>query len=238
MLLPKAQGNFVGLLAFLLAILLRPDTSLLAQDTVSVPARGGSMVAADLYGKGPRGVVLAHGGRFDRGSWKDQALALAKAGYRVIAIDFRAAVQARAGAESKCLYDPVCLSADVLAAVRYLHQTGARSVAVVGGSLGGGAAAQASVDAAPGEIDRLVLLAPMPIDHPEHIKGRKLFITSRDDRGPGDVLRLPEIRDQYEKALDPKELVVLEGSAHAQFIFATEQGKRLMAEILRFLSQR
>jgi hypothetical protein len=33
-------------------------------------------------------------------------------------------------------------------------------------------------------------------------------------------------------------LLVLEGSAHAQFIFATDQGERLMAEILRFLSAR
>jgi hypothetical protein len=47
---------------------------------------------------------------------------------------------------------------------------------------------------------------------------------------------LPRIRAQYEKATDPKELVVLDGSAHAQFIFDTAQGERLMREILRFLS--
>jgi len=41
-----------------------------------------------------------------------------------------------------------------------------------------------------------------------------------------------------EKAAGPKELVVLEGSAHAQFIFDTDQGDRLMREILRFLSSR
>jgi hypothetical protein len=31
--------------------------------------------------------------------------------------------------------------------------------------------------------------------------------------------------------------VILEGSAHAQFIFNTEQGPRLMQELLKFLSQ-
>ena len=230
-------GQASGGYTILLAMLLQLDSRLLAQDAISIRARDGGTVAADLYGKGPRGVVLAHGGRFDKGGWKDQALVLTKAGYRVLAIDFRAAVKARAGTETECLYDPVCLSADVLAAVRYLRQTGAGSVAVVGGSLGGGAAAQASVDAAPGEIDRLVLLAPMPIDHPERMKGRTFYITSRDDRGSGDMLRLPAVRAQYEKAPQPKELLVLEGSAHAQFIFGTEQGPRLMAEILRFLSQ-
>jgi hypothetical protein len=45
-----------------------------------------------------------------------------------------------------------------------------------------------------------------------------------------------KIRAQYEKAPNPKELVILEGSAHAQFIFQTDQGTRLMREILRFLS--
>lgn len=49
--------------------------------------------------------------------------------------------------------------------------------------------------------------------------------------------RLVRIRAQYEKAPEPKELVVLEGSAHAQYIFATDQGERLMREILRFLSE-
>jgi len=46
----------------------------------------------------------------------------------------------------------------------------------------------------------------------------------------------PTIRAEYDKAPDPKELMILEGSAHAQFIFQTDQGERLMREILRFLS--
>ena len=35
-----------------------------------------------------------------------------------------------------------------------------------------------------------------------------------------------------------KELLILDGDAHAQFIFATDQGDRLMRAILRFLSDR
>jgi hypothetical protein len=68
------------------------------------------------------------------------------------------------------------------------------------------------------------------------MKGRKLFIVARDDAND-DGLRLPRIRANYQRALGPKELVILDGSAHAQFIFATDQGARLMREILRFLSQ-
>ena len=208
------------------------------QQPVSIPAPAGGPIQADAYGKGDRAVVLAHGGRFDKSSWEKQARVLADAGFRVVAIDFRAAVQARSGTEPPCLYDETCLSIDVLAAVRYLKSDGAKTVSIVGASLGGGAAAQASVDARDGEIDRLVLLAHMPIAAPEKMKGRKLFIVSRGDLGSGDIPRLAGIRDQYDKAPGPKELVVLEGSAHAQFIFDTPEGDRLMHEILRFLTAR
>jgi len=45
------------------------------------------------------------------------------------------------------------------------------------------------------------------------------------------------IRANYEKAFGPKELIILDGSAHAQFLFATDQGERVMREILRFPSE-
>lgn len=72
----------------------------------------------DLYGRGERGVVPAHGGRFDKESWEKQA--------RALAIDFRGFGQA----------NPVSapLHFGVLAAVRYLRKTGATGVSVVGGA--------------------------------------------------------------------------------------------------------
>jgi alpha/beta superfamily hydrolase len=203
-------------------------------EQVSFPTQDGGLIYANLYGKGDRGVVLAHGGRFTKESWEKQAQVLVKAGFRVLAIDFRGRGQSRGGVRTNT--NDSGERFDVLAAVRYLRQNGARTVSVVGASFGGWAAADASVEAKPGEIDRLVLLAHSPIDKPEQIKGRKLFIVCRDDANDAG-LRLPRIREQYEKAPDPKELVILEGSAHAQFIFATDQGERLMAEILLFLSK-
>src|SRR5687767_2969050 len=127
------------LTSVVVAGLLTFPSVLRAQQLVSLPTPDGGTVAADLYGTGNRGVVLAHGGRFDKSSWKKQAQALADAGFRVLAIDFRASVQSRAGRESACLYDESCLAVDVLAAVRYLRRAGAKTVSVVGASLGGGA---------------------------------------------------------------------------------------------------
>ena len=200
-----------------------------AQEHVSFSTQDGALIHADLYGKGERGVVLAHGAQFNKESWTVQARALEEAGFRVLAIDFRGYGESRGATSPKSPYENLHL--DVLSAVRYLHQSGVKTVSVIGGSMGGGAAAQAAVAANAGEIDRLVLLAAVPIQHPDRIKGRKLFITSR-----GDALA-NKVREQYESAPEPKKLVVLEGSAHAQHIFATDQAERLMHEILQFLSE-
>jgi alpha-beta hydrolase superfamily lysophospholipase len=208
-----------------------------AQEHVSFPTEDKGLVHADLYGKkGDKAVVLAHGGRFNKESWKKQAAALEKEGFRVLAINFRGYGESKGPGDSDVLSAPLYF--DVLAAVRYLRNEGAKTVSVVGGSMGGGAAGKASVEAKEGEIDRLVFLGSGGSDdHPEKMKGRKLFIIARDDRS-GDGPRLPKVREHYEKATEPKELIILEGSAHAQFLFETDQAERVMKEILRFLSEK
>ena len=207
-----------------------------AQEHVSFPTSDGGLVHADLYGKGDRAVVLAHGGRFNKESWKDQAKTLERAGFRVLAINFRGYGQSTGPGQADPLSAPLHL--DVLAAVRYMRKAGAKTVSVVGGSMGGGAAGDASVEAAPGEIDRLVFLGSGGSGRPEKMKGRKLFLIARDDLGSGDIPRLPRVREQFERTPGPKELIVLEGSAHAQFLFDSDQAERVMREILRFLSEK
>src|SRR5437667_8912302 len=204
-----------------------------AQKTVSFPTADGGVVSADSYGTGERGVVLAHGGRFNKGSWEKQAQTLAAAGFRVLAIDFRGYGQSRGPGDSDPMSAPLHL--DVLAAVRYLRKSGAKTVSVVGASMGGGAAGDASILSALGKIHRLVFLGAAPNGPAEKLKAPSLFLVAREDAS-GDGLRLPGIRAQYEKAPEPKELIILEGSAHAQFLFQTDQGEKVMREILRFLS--
>lgn len=221
-------------LTIAIVFIIRMCSPLQAQTLVSFPTADSGLVYADLYGKGEHGIVLAHGGRFNKESWGLQAKALAEASFRVLAIDFRGYGQSDGPGQANPLSAPLYL--DVLAAVRYLHQAGAKKVSVIGGSMGGGAAAEASIAAAPGEIDRLVLLAAMAIDRPEQIKGRKLFITACQDTTASGTPRLVKIREQFDKAPEPKALVILEGYAHAQALFQTDQNERLIREILRFLS--
>ncbi len=195
---------------------------------ISFPSQDGGVVYADLYGAGDRGVVLAHGMKFDKASWKEQAAQLEKAGFRVVAIDFRGYGKSHGGPKSSSPHDEMYL--DVLAAADYLRGHGAKTIAVIGASMGGGASANAVVKGAPGAIDRLILLAPVPIEHPERIACPKLYATAQ-----GDPIT-PRVKEQYAKAPEPKELLMLEGSAHAQNLFATDQNERLMKKILEFLS--
>ena len=215
----------------LLALAMAALTS--AQQSISLLAEDGGRVCADLYGQGNRAVVLAHGGRFNKESWQVQASALVSEGFRVLAIDFRGFGCSTGPGQAD--FDNAPFENDVLAAVRYLKAHRAKTVSVVGGSFGGAAAGDASIKAARGEIDRIVFLGAAPNLPAEKLKSRALFIVARDDANDAG-LRLPGIRAQYEKTPGVKELIVLDGSAHAQFLFQTDQSARVMHEILRFLS--
>jgi pimeloyl-ACP methyl ester carboxylesterase len=208
-------------------------TTLAAVQTISFPTEDGGRVCADLYGQGPHGVVLAHGGRFNKESWREQAQVLASDGFQVLAIDFRGFGCSTGPGQAD--FDHAPFEKDVIAAVRYLKGHGAKSVSVVGGSFGGAAAGDASIQSSPGEIDRIVFLGAAPNLSADKLKSRSLFIVAREDRNDSGA-RLPGIRAQYEMAPQPKELIVLDGSAHAQFLFQTNQNTRVMQEVVRFLS--
>jgi len=226
----RVASGLLGALAFVVA----PGFPASAQSLVSFPTDDGGVIFANEYGSGDHAIILVHGGGFAKESWAEQAEAISEAGFRTLAIDLRGRGRSRGGHGSRPGDDLIHL--DVLAAIHYLRDSGATWVSLVGASLGGWAVARAATVAAPEAIDRIVLLAAPPITNPEALKGRTLFVVTRGDvRGEG-VLRLPSIRDQYERAPDPKELLILEGPAHAQRIFDTEQGPRLLREIMRFLS--
>ena len=215
------------------ALFLALALPVLAQQTISFPTQDGGLIFGDVYGKGERAVVLAHGGRFNKQGWAEQARSIAAAGFRALAIDFRGEGQSRGATAADV---EAGRRFDVLGAVHYLRRTGAKSVSVVGASMGGDYAAEAA-EIEPKAIDRLVLLASGAYTTLDNFKAPKLFILARDDAND-DGPRLPQIRARYEKAADPKELIIVDGSAHAQFLFQTDQGARVMREILRFLTQR
>lgn len=232
-----------------LLILLLLFASAGAQTEVSFASDGGATIYADVYapakdaGAGEQGVVLAHGGRYTKESWKAQAEALARAGFRVLAFDFRGHGKSTwPGAGNR---DPAHYPQDVLSAVRYLKKQGAKKVSVVGGSMGGSAAAEAAIaSGASGrghssespEIHRLVLLAAPIYESAEKLNVPVLFIVAEKDiRGDGKI-RLDQIRANLEAVRSSEKLLhVVSGMAHAQALFQTEHADAIMRRIIGFL---
>jgi dienelactone hydrolase len=211
------------------------------QRVVSIPvADAGSgklaQILGDVYGSGKRGLLLVHGGRFSKESWRKQGPVFARAGFVVLAINFRGDGPNPDGSPGSHGTDEENAT-DVLAAVDYLRRMGATTVSAIGGNLGGDAVGDAEARRDGGVFERMVILASEGGDHPEKLRGSKLFIVAREDSN-GAGPRLPGITRSYERAPEPKKLVVLEGSAHAQFIFDTSEGEVLMRDLLDFLSEK
>src|ERR1700738_3296261 len=81
------EGSMRSLILLCLPLSLRPG---LAQRPVHFPVPNGQgEVQADLYGAGTKALILAHGGRFNKESWRSQAEEFARAGFLVLAIRFR-----------------------------------------------------------------------------------------------------------------------------------------------------
>lgn len=185
--------------------------------------RDGGLIYGFLYPAGKHGVVLAHGAIFSKESWEEFATELAQKGLTALALDFRGYGKSKAGSNPDGLYE------DILAAMHYLRQYGSTSISVIGASMGAAAAAKASIASKPGEIEKLILLSPVAIRQPERLQGRLLIIASKKESMAGIM------RETFGQAPDPKKIIFLEGNAHAQHIFKTDQADKLKAEILKFL---
>jgi pimeloyl-ACP methyl ester carboxylesterase len=81
----------------------------------------------------------------------------------------------------------------------------------------------------------VVFLGAYPNGPAEKLKCASLFIVARDDAND-DGPRLPTIQEKFRKAPEPKKLIIVDGSAHAQYLFQTDQADRVMKEILEFLT--
>lgn len=191
---------------------------------VSFDTSDGGVIHADLYGDGERAVLLAHGKVFDKESWSGLAKTLASLGWQVLAIDFRGYGQSTAGSEG------TALDLDILGAVEFLQQEGVAQISLLGASMGGAAVGRAACRVKKGQLETVILLAPGPIPDPSRIRAERIgFIVSKDEPG------VDRVRQMYSQAPDPKSLELLEGSAHAQHVFTTDQAQALTKVIVRFL---
>ena len=180
-------------------------------------------ICGSLFGKGEKGVILAHGKVFNKESWYEFAEVLTENGFQALSFDFRGYGKSKAGKND------TALELDVLGAVDFMRKNGAKEISVIGGSMGAAAVLNAAISAKEGDIQKLILLSPPPVNNVEKAKGKKLFITSKDEA------LAPEVKKMFIKASGTKELKLINGSAHAQHIFNTEHKKELEDTIMKFL---
>ena len=193
---------------------------------VVFPTSDGGEIHANLYGQGKHAVVLAHGGVFNKESWHPLAVSIAEKGTSVLAIDFRGYGDSRSGKKGDS-----ARYLDLLAALEYLSEQGKEALSLLGGSMGGAAAAEAASRLGGDDLAKLVLLAPAAVNAPKKLPGDKLFIVTEGDRFRD------RVEAAYRSAREPKRLEMLEGDAHAQHIFKTRHGVALTRMIVDFLAE-
>src|SRR3989338_6362581 len=85
-------------------------------------------ICGSLFGKGEKGVILAHGKVFNKESWYGFANVLEENGFKVLAIDFRRYGKSKAGKNTEAL------ELDILGAVDFMKKNGAKEISIIGGS--------------------------------------------------------------------------------------------------------
>jgi len=165
-----------------------------------------------VWGEGDRGTVLAHGAAYDAASWRDQARRLADDSVIALAVEDTSAQS-------------------VAEAASYLkEERGVRDVALVGASAGTSGVLGAAEEK-PGLADQVILLSGTG-DVSGLGECPKLFVASEGE-GLADT-----VRGMAEEAPgDRNKVLILPGDAHAQAIFETNQGEKLMRAILKLLKE-
>lgn len=118
---------------------------------------------------------------------------------------------------------------DIEAAVAFLVGKGFTDITLIGASLGGGGVQQAVAKLAPGSVTRTVLLAPSPGKALENPDMDKLFIYTRNDFYRGRAV------ESFEKAAEPKILLELPGSLHAQDMLSGPHARLIEQTVLEFI---
>lgn len=158
-----------------------------------------------VWGDGNRGVVLSHGAAYDAASWSTQAEKIAENDATVLAVEDASAESIKAGAD-------------------YLKdERGVQSVSLVGASAGSAGVLDVGRQS-PDEVAQIILLSGTG-----EVSGLgdfpKLF-TASEGEGLAE-----QVRQMAQEAPGDAEALIVGGDAHAQAIFDSSQGERLLKAI-------
>jgi pimeloyl-ACP methyl ester carboxylesterase len=214
-----------------------------ASTPVTFEASDGVKLVGQVFGEGEVGVVLAHMGRpGDTASeWEALARALAERGYTALTYHRRGVCSER-GRCSSGSDDFASSWKDVVGASAFLRARGAEQIALIGASLGAMACLYALVTR---RVEAAAFVDVAGVNHASGyafsraqlhaVKGHKLFVSASDDVYGGAVAA----REWYQWAREPKQLEILEGSAHGTDMLAKGQlaARPLTQLLLAFLTR-
>ncbi len=225
-------GGLIGLGAFGIAMMdagqpFRP----LAPGPTTVETSDGVGLAATVFGKGDRVVILAEMAASDQDIWRPITDAAPSLPFTLVTFDFRG--QGRSGGVRNLLpFDEVVTRRDMEAVYGLLRRRGYRSITCIGASIGG---TGCYLIARKPAIAGLGILASAPpsgatVDYLHGLRYPKLFAVAKADT---DLVW--GVEHMAQGAPEPKTLVEFDGSAHAANIFRTSDGPRLRDALLAFL---
>ena len=199
-------------------------------ESVRFTSQDGVKLKGYLFGRGDKGVVLAHMYPTDQKSWRPFAEELADKGYRALTFDFRGYGES-AGQKEISLIDR-----DLLAAVLFLKGRGLKKVYLIGASMGGMAAIKvAAREPVAGVVTLGSPLSFQGLDagaDVAKVKAPKLFIASERDPYNGQ-----SAKTFYQRASGIKETLVFPSEAHGTFLFDTPHAAALKSALLKFIEK-
>jgi pimeloyl-ACP methyl ester carboxylesterase len=196
------------------------------QGDVTFRAADGTKLAGHVFGRGTRGVALAHQSDGNLCQWVPYANRLASLGYRVLVFDFRNVGDSQArGYPANIRY-----GGDAAAAAAELRRRGVTRVYLVGASLGGSAVLQAAANVKPsvagvvsvsGAADLSNAIASVP-----SLRVPVLYLA-----GSGDVDFANDAHRLYAATKEQqKKIVVLDDSRHGTALVGGNAAARRLLE--------
>ena len=197
--------------------------------TVSFRTTDKVRLAGVVFGKGRRGVVLAHQSRGDLCTWVPFARTLARAGYLALPFDLRGYGKSGSGKRPD-------FQIDVAAAGRALRSAGAKTVVYLGASLGG-TASLAATPLAPEPDGVISLSGPAAFGNLDgtaavgRVDVPLLLVAAR-----GDTAFSGDQKTVYDAAVTlDKQVALVSGFDHGVDLLTGEARSRVKSLVLGFL---
>jgi pimeloyl-ACP methyl ester carboxylesterase len=194
-----------------------------------------------VFGSGSVGVVLAHQVDNDQSAWFPFAQRLASQGYRVLTFDLRGYCPGGVDGCSSGNPDVEASADDVDAAVRFIRRGGARTVFLIGASLGGQAVLESAARSGEAIAGVVSLSAPeffayeLTAGTLAGVTMPSLFIAGRSD---GDAAA--SARDFSRWVTGPTDLLVMDTSEHGTDLVSPASptvARTVSGRILAFLER-